>query len=97
MLAVVAVGGGVVPATTVTVNDWLKVDTAPSVSVTVAEAVPVTVAALTAMPVMVTVPSAASTALKEGSGVIEKEGLDTAPPLGVIPSAASGVMVPIED
>lgn len=97
MLAVVAVGGGVVPAVTTMVNDWLNVETAPSWSVMVALAVPVTGDALTARPTMVTLPSALSTALKEGSGVIENEALEIAPPLGVIPSARSGMMVPVED
>jgi len=97
MEVVVAGGGGGGPPATVIVNVCVKVETAPSVSVTVQLAVPVTGDVLAARPVTVTVPSPLSTAPNEGSVGIEKEAADTVPPLGVTPSAASGVMVPMLD
>ena len=75
----------------------MKDPVAPLVSVTTQVAVPVTEAALTVKPVMVTVPSVLSVAEKEGSGGIENTGFETAPPLGVTPSVARGTMVPVLD
>lgn len=86
-----------VPADTVIVKDALKVETAESVSVTVQDAVPVTGAALSATPVIVTVPSPLSVAENEGSTGIENVAADTVPPLGVMPSVARGTMVPVLD
>lgn len=74
----------------------MKVATALSVSVTVAEAVPLTGADEAAMPVMVEVPSPLSVIVNDGS-LIEKVTPLTVPPEGVVPSAKKGTMDAMDD
>jgi hypothetical protein len=78
------------------VKGWVQVETTPSVSVTVAEADPVTGPVEAATPVTAAVtPSKFRTTVAEGSEKVYAT-FESAPPEGVTPSASKGTMEAVE-
>lgn len=80
---------------TVTVKLVVNEFTVPSASVTVAETVPMTGAALAATPAMVIVLSAFTVAVRDGSLMLQDCAETTVPGVCVTPSASKGTAVPV--